>query len=110
LLGYRFCNYIGIQLRLADFHDVDLHIHLGQLLELLADAVYFLASFTDNDTWSGSLNRDRHTLECALDDHVGYTTLFNPCLKVDPDFFILDYFVSIVVTSIPIRLPSADDA
>ena len=46
-----------IQLRTTDLKDVDLHIFFTrQLLQLFFDPVNFATTFTNDDTWLGSMD------------------------------------------------------
>src|SRR5690606_18630560 len=87
LAADRLAYDLGIQLRAADLHNVDLHIVVtGQLLQFFFDPVYFLATFTDDDTRFGSMDGDDQFSKCTLDNDTGYTAFIDTCIKISADF------------------------
>ena len=59
---------MSVNLRLLNLVDVDLNILLGYLLELLLEEVYCLATLTDDNTWSCSVDSYSDELKSSLDN------------------------------------------
>ena len=80
-----------IQLRTADFENVDLNIIFSsQFLQLFLDAVYFTTTFTDDDSGLGSMNGYDQFTQCTLDNNLGDSSFIDTCIQVSSDLVIFD--------------------
>src|SRR5690606_12322077 len=83
-------DQLRIEIRLADFLDVDLHRYThanGQILAQLIDVLTLLA---DNDTGAGSVDRDTRGLSRALDQNAADRSACQLLLQVFTHLQIVD--------------------
>src|SRR5210317_2182560 len=69
LLCHVLCNQLGVQVRLADLFDIDVHRYTHFLGEHLAQLVHILTFLADDNTGSGCVNSDTRSLGRALDNN-----------------------------------------
>jgi hypothetical protein len=124
LLGDLLTNDVGIQFGFADLKDVDLYVLAGQYFELFFDEIDFLASLADDDARAAGMYRHGYALErtlygdpgdAVLDRLVAIAWIGSSCLlaashQVLADFFVLYYFKTVVFVSVPVGVPTPNDA
>jgi len=76
LLGNVLRNQLGVQVRLADFFDIDVHRHTHFLGEHLAQLVHILTFLADDNTGSGGVNSDTGLVGRSLDRNPAYRRVF----------------------------------
>ena len=71
LVGNTVGNQLGIDIRLADFDDVQADVALGHRGDLLAQLLDVRTLLADDDTRAGGIDRHAAQLGRALDDDLG---------------------------------------
>src|SRR5690554_115963 len=66
----------GIQIRLADFFDVDVDGNAHHFANFTTQAINIFTLLTDNNTGAGSMNRDSGVLSRALDHNLADRRLY----------------------------------
>src|SRR5262249_34174257 len=84
LLGDRLGDQFGVELGALHLADVHFHRLAGQLVELLAEGVYFAARLADHDPRAGRVDVDRD-LAAALDRDLGQARVREFVLDVGAD-------------------------
>ena len=102
LAGDVLTDDVCIKLRLLHLEDVDLDVLLEEVLELLFQFVDISATFTNDDTRTGSANSDGNQLQSTLDDDARNAGFLQTLVKVLTDLFILNEVVTEVLATEPI--------
>jgi hypothetical protein len=71
-----------IQFWALDFEDVDLNILLGNLFDFFLEAIHFLTTTANHNTWTAGVDGNGDALQGALDDNLGNTTTCDTCFEV----------------------------
>ena len=107
ILGDELCIHIGV----FDFHDIDLDLlTAGEIADFLGEVFYFLATASNDNTWTSSVNCHAHTVPSAFDDNAGNGSLFELFLEGVADFFVSDEVIGkVLARGIPARSPVTCD-
>ena len=108
LTGYVVGHDIGVKLGSLDLEDVDLHILVGNLAELLLQLVDFLASLSDDGTGTGSMDSHGYELECPFDYYLGKVDFRDTGVQVLTYLGVFEQLGCIVIPAVPIGVPAAD--
>ena len=100
---------LGVELGALHLVDVDLHVFVGEVLELFLELVDILTALADDEARTRGADGDGHQLERALDDDARHTGLGQTHVKILADFGILDKRISIITTTVPVGIPTTDD-
>jgi len=109
LLGDVLCHKHSIHLRTLHFADVNLDILAGQFLELLTEFVDLGACTTNNQTRTGSINRDGEEFEGSLNIDFRDTGFRQASVEVLANLIILNKLLLKLSSTEPARIPSADN-
>src|SRR5690606_2345746 len=111
LLGDVDGNQFGIEIRLADFLDIDLDRHTHPTCQVFAQLVDVFAFLANHDAWTGSVNGYTCGLGRTLDDNTAYRCRRQLALQILANSEIGDQVLRIVLAAgIPDRVVITDDA
>src|SRR5262249_17060804 len=111
LLSDRFGDQLRIELGLADFHDVDHDIAVGELGDLAAQLLDVSALFADHHARTRRVNGDAALLVRALDHDFRHRRLLEFLHQRFADFHILVQERAVArLAGVPARIPGAVDA
>src|SRR5215472_5009884 len=111
LLGDRFSNKLGVELRLANFDDVDDDVAVGQLGDLAAQLLDVGALFADNDAGTRRMNGDAALLVGPLDHDLRHRGLLELTHQRLADLHVLMQQRTVTgLAGVPARIPGAVDA
>src|SRR5690606_27081231 len=88
LAGNALSNETCIQLRTLNLENVDLHLLVSDLLQLLFQLINLLSAFTNDDSRTGGVHCNSHKLKCALDDDLRDACLGKTCTQILTDLVI----------------------
>jgi hypothetical protein len=106
LLCYLLTHQTRIQFWALDFEDVDLNILLGNLFDFFLEAIHFLTTTANHNTWTAGVDGNGDALQGALDDNLGNTTTCDTCFEVFADTLVFDKLVSVIVAAVPVGIPT----
>ncbi len=100
-------NQLGVELRLADFDDVDFHLGtFADTGDVAGHDLDFLALATDDQTRAGSVESDADAVPSALDDNTGQASVLQLVFQISADREIFVEFICVVfATGIPLGAP-----
>ena len=104
------CDNHSIQFRTLHLEDIDLDLFIGDFLQLLFQLVNFLPTFSDNKTRTRRANRNRHELQRTLDNNPRYTCTCQTCIQILTNPSILKQILTVLLSTIPIRIPPTDNS
>src|SRR5262249_24094876 len=111
LLGDRFGDQLGIELGLSDFDDVDHHVGLGELGDLLAQLLDVGALLADDDAGPCRLHGDPALLVRPLDHDLRHRRLLEILHQLLADLHILVQELPVLALArVPARIPGTVDA
>src|SRR3984957_9658713 len=111
LLGDRFGDQRGVELRLADFDDVDDDVGVGDVGNALAQLVYIGALLADHDAGAPRVDRHAGLLVRSLDHNPGDGRLLEFLVQDLADFDILMQQLAVfVLAGEPTGIPRPVDA
>src|SRR5690606_29881665 len=100
----------GVELRLADLDDVEMHLRAGHLGQVAAQLLDVLALLADDHAGPRRMDGDARALGRALDHHPADAGLGQARLKIAPELQVLVQHVGVVVVGVPARVPRPVDA
>ena len=103
-------NQGRVNFRLADFDDVQRHLGLGHLRQVLAQNLDVLTLLADDNAGTGGINRDPRLLRRTLDDYARHagTGQFLAQMRTQLEVFVQQ--LGVIGASEPTRVPGAIDA
>src|SRR5215475_2665872 len=101
---------LGVDLRLADLEDVEMHLAAGHLLQVVAQLLDVGALLADDDAGARRVNGDARLLGRPLDDDAADAGLRQALLQIVPQTQVLVQHAGIVLVGVPARIPGAVDA
>ena len=111
LLGDVLRHQLGVHVRGADLHDVELGGLADHLLHLQTGGLDVLALLADHHARAGAVEEDGHAAVGALDLHLGHLGVVQLLLQAVADLLVLDKEVShLLAAGIPTGIPVLDDA
>src|SRR3954468_24006847 len=111
LLRDRFGDQLRIELRLADFDDVDDDVAVGQLGDGLAQLLDIGALLADDDAGARRLDGHAALLVRALDDDLGHCGLLERGGQLLTDRHVLVHQLAVIaLAGVPARVPRPVDA
>ena len=99
-----------IQLRTLHLVDVDLNILLDDFLKFLFQFVNFLSTLTDNETGASSADSNSYKFKSTFNNDTGDTSVGKTGIQILSDFAIFEDSVTVVFTTIPVGIPTANNA
>src|SRR5262249_5785154 len=111
LLGDRFCNERGVELRLADLDDVDHDVGRREIGDLLAQLLDVGALLADDDARPRRMDRHPTLLVRALDDDLGDRRLLQGLLRsFAAPVVLVQQLALLILARVPARVPRPVDA
>jgi hypothetical protein len=110
LLGNILGNQDGIQLGALHLGDVDLDVLASKFLQFFLQLVNLGTSLADNQTWTGGIDGDGEEFKGSLDVDFRDAGLSETDIEVLTDFVVLNELLLESATTVPVRIPSADNA
>src|SRR5216684_659897 len=101
---------LRVGLRLAHLDDVQEHLVLGELLQLLLDLLDARAALADHDARPRGVHVDLHLVGGALDLDLADAGLAQLLLHVLAQLDVLVQPLGVVLLLVPLGVPGADDA
>src|SRR5205823_11971381 len=101
---------LRVGLRLAHLYDVEEHLVLRDLLQLLLDALDPGPALADDDAGTRGVHVDLHLAGGALDLDLGNARLPQLLLHVLAETDVLVQPLGVVLLLVPLGIPGADDA
>ncbi len=101
---------VGVELGPLDLEDVDLHVLVGNLAELLLQFVDLLAALADDGAGTGCVDGHCDELESPLDDDLGEVDLGDTGIEILTYLGVFEQLGCIVIPAVPIGVPAADDS
>src|SRR6516165_1472020 len=110
LLGDVLGHQRGVDLRLADLHDVQGDVSLRHRRQFLAQAVDVLALLADHHARTRGIDRHARLLGRALDDNLRHAGLSQLAAQVIAQLDVVMQQLGVVLASIPAAVPGAGNA
>src|SRR5690625_2033477 len=110
LLRDVFRDQLGIDLRLADFDDVQVHIAAGHLREVLTELLDVGALLPDHHAGAGRVDRHPRALCRTLDHDARHARLLQPLVEKLPQLQVIVQHLAVVLAREPAGVPRAIDA
>ena len=101
----RFGHKLGIELRLVHFLDIDVHLAVRALLQLLLQLVDFSAFASDDDSRPGRLDDDAQLVARALDLDRADACRFELILQLVLQLDVFQQQLVVITLHEPARLP-----
>src|SRR5690606_14041438 len=87
----------GIQVRLADFFDVDVHRHTHHVANFTTQTINIFTLLTDNNTGAGGMDRDPGVLSRALDHDLADRRLYQTLVEELANLNIIQKILRVVL-------------